>query len=516
MVWEPELAERARRAELAAQLGGPEKVARQRAAGRLTVRERIDGLLDPGSFREIGGLAGRGTYDENGELTDFSPVNLVVGTGRIDGRKIVVRADDFTVRGGSADAGNLAKTAYPEQLAHEMRHPLVRLIEGSGGGGSVKMLEDHGFTYVPVNPGWDHVVANLSTVPVVSACVGPVAGLGAALAVTSHLTLLVDKTAQLFVAGPPVVRYATGEDVTKEELGGASIHRRSGAVDLVVSSEIAAFAAVRAFLSYLPTSVYHLPPVIEGTDDPDRREESLVSLVPRDRRQPYKIAPLLDAVFDAGSVFRYAGFGGSLVTALARLDGHPVGVVATDPYKGATLTAQGADALTRLADLCETFHLPLVSLTDQSGMVIGTAGERSAAIRHGARAVAAIYQAKVPMAEVIVRRVFGVGGAGQVNRHRLVRRWAWPSGDWGSLPVEGGLEAAYRAELEAAPDRAAERARILERLDAVRSPFRTAERFGVEDIIDPARTRGLLCDWVHDAYDLLPPLIGPPAFGPRP
>jgi acetyl-CoA carboxylase carboxyltransferase component len=516
MVWEPELADRAKRVELAKQLGGPEKVARQRAAGRLTVRERIEGLLDADSFREIGGLAGRGRYDANGELTDFSPVNLVIGTGRIDGRKIVVRADDFTVRGGSADAGNLAKTAYPEQLAHEMRHPLVRLIEGSGGGGSVKMLEDHGFTYVPVNPGWDHVVANLSTVPVVSACVGPVAGLGAALAVTSHLTILVENTAQLFVAGPPVVKYATGEDVTKEELGGAAVHRRSGAVDLVVGSESAAFETVRTFLSYLPSSVFQLPPVAESVDDPARREESLSSAVPRNRRQPYKLAPLLDGIFDVGSVFRYSGFGGSLVTALARLDGHPVGVVATDPYKGATLTAQGADALTRLADLCETFHLPLVSLTDQSGMVIGTAGEHSAAIRHGARAVAAIYQARVPMAEIIVRRVFGVGGAGQVNRHRLVRRWAWPSGDWGSLPVEGGLEAAYRAELDAAQDRDAERARILARLDAVRSPFRTAERFGVEDIIDPADSRALLCDWVRDAYDLLPPLSGPPSFGPRP
>lgn len=516
MEWDPELAERERRLELASRLGGPDKVARQRAAGRLTVRERIDGLLDPGSFREIGGLAGRGGYDDNGQLTDFSPVNLVVGTGRVDGRKIVVRADDFTVRGGSADAGNLAKTAYPEQLAHQMRHPLVRLIEGSGGGGSVKMLEDHGFTYVPVNPGWDQVVANLSTVPVVSACVGPVAGLGAALAVTSHLTILVEKTAQLFVAGPPVVRYATGEDVTKEELGGAAVHRRSGAVDLVVDSEESAFAAIRRFLAYLPDNVYNLPPVVTTTDDPLRAAESLRSAVPRDRRKPYKLAPILDAIFDAGSVFRYTGFGGSLVTALARLDGHPVGVVATDPYKGATLTAQGADALTRLADLCEIFHLPLVSLTDQSGMVIGMAGERSAAIRHGARAVAAIYQARVPMAEVIVRRVFGVGGAGQVNRHRLVRRWAWPSGDWGSLPVEGGLEAAYRAELEAADDPAAERERILARLDAVRSPFRTAERFGVEDIIDPAQTRSLLCDWVHDAYALLPQLTGPPSFGPRP
>jgi acetyl-CoA carboxylase carboxyltransferase component len=262
--------------------------------------------------------------------------------------------------------------------------------------------------------------------------------------------------------------------------------------------------------------VDELPPVIESSDDSARREESLISLVPRNRRLPYKLRPLLDAVFDTGSVFDYACYGGSAYVGLARLDGHPVGVLATDPYRGATLTADGADAMTRLIDLCETFHLPVVSLTDQAGMVIGLAGEKRSSIRHGARAITAVYQARVPMAEVIVRRVFGVGGAGTTNRHRLVRRWAWPSGDWGSLPVEGGIEAAYRAEIEASDDPEAHIAEIRERLDAVRSPFRTAEKFLVEDVIDPRETRARLCGWVHDAYRVLPKLVGRPSFGTRP
>jgi acetyl-CoA carboxylase carboxyltransferase component len=312
------------------------------------------------------------------------------------------------------------------------------------------------------------------------------------------------------------VKHATGEDLTKEELGGASIHRRSGAVDRIVASEAEAFAVLKQFLSYLPSSVDFLPPVTSTSDAVDRRDEALLSLVPRNRRHPYRLRPLLDGVFDEGSVFDYAVSGGSAYAGLARLNGHPVGVLATDPYRGATLTPEGADVMTRLVDLCETFHLPLVSLTDQAGMVIGAAAERAGAIRHGARAVTAVYQARVPMAEVIVRRVFGVGGAGQTNRHRFVRRWAWPSGDWGSLPVEGGIEAAYRAELDAADDREARIEEIRARLDAVRSPFRTAERFSVEDVIDPRETRARLCDWVGDAYAVLPKLLGRPSFGLRP
>jgi acetyl-CoA carboxylase carboxyltransferase component len=222
-------------------------------------------------------------------------------------------------------------------------------------------------------------------------------------------------------------------------------------------------------------------------------------------------------VLDEGSVFEIQRYGGSIVTALARLDGHPVGVVACDPYvAGGCMTAEGADAVIRLADLCSTFHLPVVTFTDQPGLLIGTRAEQRATIRHGVRAISAVYQGSVPGAEIIVRRVFGVGGAGLVNRHRVVRRWAWPSADWGSLPVEGGIEAAYRADLEAADDPAALLAHIRTRLDEVRSPFRTAERFGVEDIIDPRETRPLLCDWVRDAYAVLPAQPGRPSFGTRP
>jgi acetyl-CoA carboxylase carboxyltransferase component len=260
-----------------------------------------------------------------------------------------------------------------------------------------------------------------------------------------------------------------------------------------------------------------VPPIKASEDPAERREDMLLAAIPRDRRRPYRIRDILAAVFDLGSVMEVQRYGGSIVTALARLDGHPVGVVASDPFAAAgCLTVEGAEALTRLADLCSTFHLPIVTFTDQPGLLIGTRAEQRATIRHGVRAISAVYQACVPGAEIIVRRVFGVGGAGLTNRHRLIRRWAWPSADWGSLPVEGGIEAAYRAELERAEDPAATLAGIRARLDAVRSPLRTAERVGIEEIIDPRETRPLLCDWVHDAYAALPVSPGKPSFGTRP
>ena len=515
--WQPEIDELRKREELAQEMGGAEKVAKHRSQGKLTVRERIDAVLDIETFHEKGVLAGTSKYDQNGKLTSFIPANFVCGTGNINGRKVVVGGDDFTVRGGAADAAIIAKQIYAEQMANSLQIPIVRLVDGTGGGGSVKLLETHGFTYVPFNPGWDYVVDNMSVVPVVAACLGSVAGLGAARVVASHFSVMTEHTAQLMVAGPPVVKFGTGELVTKEDLGGALVHRNSGAVDVIVPTEADAFAMVRQFLSYLPQNVFQLPPVEPTLDPLDRREEWLIGAIPKNRKQRYKIRPILEAVFDKDSIFELAKYGGSVVTALARLDGHPVGVVTFDCYVGGgALSVEGADAMIRLVDLCDTFHLPIVTLTDQPGISIGRTAERRGAIRYAARAISAVYQARVPAAEVILRRLYGVGGAGMTNRHRFVQRFAWPSGDWGSLPLEGGIEAAYRRELESSPDPQALLAQINARLDAVRSPFRSAEQFLIEEIIDPRETRSLLCDWVHDAYAVLPELVGRPARGTRP
>lgn len=500
--WEDEVAELRRREAMAREMGGPDKVERQHAGGKLTVRERIDALLDAGSFHEIGALAGRATY-EGAELRSVMPANFVLGRGRIDGRPVVVGGDDFTVRGGAADASIFQKQVMAEQMAHELRLPLVRLVDGTGGGGSVKSLDTMGRTYVPYNPGWEWVVANLATVPVVALALGSVAGLGAARVVSSHYSVMVRGTSQVFVAGPPVVA-RLGEQVDKEALGGSHIHARNGAVDDEVESEEEAFAAARRFLSYLPSSVHDVPPRGPVTDDPERRDEWLIRAIPKSRRAAYKIRPIIESVVDAGSFLEIGRlWGRSAVTGLARLDGWPVAVLASDPYVyGAGWTAQASDKVARFVDLADTFHLPVVHLVDQPGFLIGTEAERAATIRFGARALAAVYQASVPWCSVILRRVFGVAGAAHQNAARLSYRYAWPSGDWGSLPLEGGIEAAYRAQLEAAEDPDALRAEIEERMNLVRSPFRTAEAFMIEEIIDPRDTRPLLCEFATLAAPL--------------
>jgi acetyl-CoA carboxylase carboxyltransferase component len=518
--WEPELEELRRREELAREMGGEERVARQHASGRLTVRERIERLFDPDSFHETGALAGRATYDEGGELESFLPANSVVGQGRIDGRPAVVQGDDFTIRGGAADAAIWEKAVYAERMAHDLRLPLVRLVDGTGGGGSVKTLEQTGFSYVPPLPGFGLVVRNLSIVPVVAAALGPVAGLGAARVVCSHFSVIVRGTAQLFVAGPPVVAAAMGEAPDKEELGGARPQARVGAVDNVAADEDDALDQLRRFLAYLPGNAWEAPPTTAVSDPADRRDEELLSIVPRDRRRAYKMRRVLEAVLDRGSIFELgAPFGRPTITCLARLAGRPVGVLASDPeHYGGGVTADAAEKTARFVDVCDQFHLPVVNLVDVPGFVIGTEAERAGTIRRGARGLFAIAQASVPWASILVRKVYGVAGAGHGDGSRLNLRYAWPSGDWGSLPIEGGLEAAYRRELEAAADPEALRAEIAARLDAVRSPFRTAERFSVEEIIDPRDTRPILCDWAERAHELIRHELhaGPKARGPRP
>ena len=500
-------------------MGGLQNVERQHSAGRLTVRERIDRLLDSGSFHEIGTLTGRAVYDHGGQLTSFTPSNFVVGSGRIDGRPVVVGGDDFTVRGGAADATIGNKMGHGEKLARGLRIPMVRLVDGTGGGGSVKTIEQIGRTYVPANPAWDTITAMLGEVPVVGACLGPVAGLGAVRVVTSHFSLMVRGSSQLFVAGPPVVERGVGEKVSKEELGGYEIHTRgSGAVDNEVASEDEAFDMIRRFLTYLPSSVWQPPPRHPAGDDPQRKEEELISVIPRDRRRAYDVRRILKLVFDRESFFEMGYYyGRPLVSGLARLNGYPVGVIANDPrHGGGAPNAPACDKMIRLVDICDTFHIPVVNFVDNPGFLIGSAAERAGTIRAGARALVAVYQATMPWISILIRRCYGVAGAGHGNAQALNLRYAWPSGDWGSLPIEGGVQAAYKRDIESSPDPDARRREIEETLSRFRSPLRTAEAFGIEEIIDPRDTRPLLCEWVEAAFRMLPAELGPKARTCRP
>lgn len=396
---------------------------------------------------------------------------------------------------------------------------MVRLVDGTGGGGSVKTIEQIGRTYVPANPAWDTITAMLGEVPVIGACLGPVAGLGAVRVVTSHFSVMVRGSSQLFVAGPPVVERGVGEKVSKEQLGGYEIHTRgSGAVDNEVQSEDEAFEAIRRFLSYLPSNVWQTPPRVMSADDPARREEELISIIPRDRRRSFDVRRILHLVFDAGSFFEIGFYyGRPLVAGLARLNGYPVGVIANDPKQGGGApNAAACDKMIRLVDVCDTFHIPVVNFVDNPGFLIGSAAERAGTVRAGARALVAVYQATMPWISILIRRCYGVAGAGHGNAQGLNLRYAWPSGDWGSLPIEGGVQAAYKREIEASADPAARRREIEEGLSRYRSPLRTAEAFGIEEIIDPRDTRPLLCEWVEGAYGLLGSGVGPKGRGCRP
>jgi acetyl-CoA carboxylase carboxyltransferase component len=519
MSWEPEVAELHHRQELAARMGGAEGVARQRARGKLTVRERLALLADPGSFRAFGAYRADVAYDDDGAVRSFVPAGQIDGTCRVEGRKIVVTAGDFTVRGGASEGaqGSLGDEPRASQRALEMRLPYVRLLDAAGG--SVRSFETLGRTYLPDANSFSHLdVALLNVVPVASVVLGAAAGIGALHTSLAHWNVMVEGTSQVFPGGPPVVKAALGLDITKEELGGPQVHtRRSGVVDNLALDEADAIAQCKRFLSYLPPSVHQAAPRVTPTDAPDRRDPDLISLVPRDPRRPFRAHRLIEAVVDVGSFFEIAPHHGrARITGLARVDGYPVGVMANNPLHqgGATDVAAGGKAM-RLMQLCDTFHLPLVDFADEPGLMVGPESEAAGIERAGARLVCAVVDSRMPWVTFVIRRLYGVGGQTHHRPSGFFRRYAWPSANWGSMHIAGGAAAAYRREIESSDDPDATRRAIEERLRRVTSPLRTAEVTG-QDLIDPRDTRPLLVEFVHDAQAVLAEQLGPPPIPYRP
>ena len=518
MSWKREVEGVEQRRRWAAEHGGQEAVSRQHEAGRLAIRERIAALVDQNSFREQGPIAGHSETREGDELRSFTPANYVLGIARIEGRLCVVGGEDFTLRGGSPTPAGLRKSVFAEELACRYRLPLIRFLEGGGGsvagparGGGAATGEP---VYAP--PRFASIAQVMATSPVVSAAVGPVAGFPAARLVASHLSIMTRDTAQVMVAGPAIVGRVLGERRTKEELGGAEVHLRSGVVDNVGSDEVEVCAQIRRFLSYLPTNVWELSARIASNDDPMRAEPTLLDIVPRDRRQVYDMRRVLELVVDRESFFEMgACYGSSQITGLARLRGQSVGVLANDPaYYAGAMTAAGAQKVRRFIDFCDTFHLPIVSLVDEPGFMIGSAAEAAGTIRHGTSAIFATVQSTVPWASVIVRKAYGVAAAAHFGPGGLVL--SWPAAETGPVPVEGGVAVAFRREIAAAPDPERRRRELEEQFVAGRSPFTRAEAFGVHDLIDPRRTRPVLCEWVEWIQPLLQGHLGPRSYSIRP
>jgi len=552
--WAPMLAEMRTLQDMALRRFAPDSqdpgVVRQRSRGKLTCRERIDLLLDEGSFREVGSLAGFVNYDDQGRISDFTPANHVGGWGTIERRTSIVCADDFTSRGGHADGAIGQKSRYLDQLSLEFRCPSIRLLDGSSGGGSVAAMVPQqqkegessakessgaitagrprvagsGGSFLPGHLGSSMYAEQLSCVPVVNVLLGSVVGIGAAKAVLGHFSVMVRDIAQLFVAGPPVVSHAMGYDITKEDLGGWHIHCRNGSVDNLAESEEDALAQTKRLLSYLPSSVFEAPPVLQPdpSDPPDRREEELFTIVPRKRTTTFDMRRAIRLMADKGSFFEIGPLWGTdQITGFVRFNGYPMGVVASDSrhMNGGALTADGCDKLRRHLDLCDVFHLPLLNLIDNPGFAVGLEHEVAGTIRKGGEWMIAFAQTTIPIFTVIMRRSFGVAGNNFASpRAGASARVVWPAADVGGIPPEGGIEAAYKRQLAEAKDPAALRAEINARIESARGPIGPLNKFQMEEMIDPRETRQLVCEWLENAWRIVsqPARLVPRALQFRP
>ena len=511
MSWKKEVDEIEHRKVLADRMGGEEGIARQRKRGKLTIRERIDALVDKGSFRQMGKLAGHATYNDDDEVEDFVPSSSITGLCHINGRRVFLTGQDFTVKGGSGSAGGGGIDAgHNHPTAMSLRLPTVNLIDGSGG--SVEGFQALGRTYIPDGAFFGPLSEILTVAPVASAILGPTAGGLAPMPCLSHFSVMVKGIGQVFPGGPPVVKAALGYDIDKEDLGGYEIHTRiSGVVNNAADTEEDAMEQIRRFLSYLPDNVWEMPPRNEPMDDPERRDERLLSIIPREKRHRYDPRVILDGVFDQGSFFEISpDFGKSRITGLARANGYPLGVmINNNMHLGGSMDVDAAEKSIRLIQLCDTFHLPLVFLMDEPGFLVGLESEKRAIERAGTRLVYATAMSTMPMVSVILRQAFGLAGSLQYRPGKsLYQRYAWPSGNWGSMHIEGGTSAAFRRVIEQADDPEAKRLELEQQLQTYASPFRTAEAIGL-DLIDPRDTRSLICDFVELAQSIIKTQLGP-------
>ena len=518
MSWHEESREIALRRELSKQQGGEASIAKQHSKGRLTIRERIDTLVAQGSFEEHGEGAGFAEKDDSGEIKDFTPANYVVGFGSVNGRRVVVGGEDFTLKGGSPNGAGLRKSVYAEELAVQFKVPLIRLLEGGGGSvaGSGGPRPTTVGSPVYAEPRFKIIAEAMNVVPVVSGAMGPVAGFPAGRLVASHFSVMVKETSQVMVGGPALVERALGISLTKEELGGWRIHTRSGIVDNVADSEPEALDQMRRFLSYLPQNIWQLAERQDCVDNPNRADEALIKIVPRDGRVPFEMRDVIRHVVDLDSFFEIAPhYGHGQIIGFARLNGASVGIIATDcrHFAGA-MTSEGSQKAKRMMELCDTFHIPIANFLDEPGFMIGPDAEQAACIRYGMSAVSAAVQSTVPWATIAVHKSFGVASAAHFapNTYKL----AWPSYEMGALPVEGGVAVAFHREIAAAENPDEKRRELEQKLMENRSPFPMMESFAVHELSDPRQTRAKLCRWMDWLEPLLEELKGPITWGMRP
>lgn len=515
--WSEAIAELEQRRARALELGGPARIKRQHERGKQTARERLDMILDPGSFKEIGMLATYNRPRADGAGFETTPSGLVAGLAKIDGRDVAISAHDYTVSGGTTTTyltrvkGEVG--GFTDDMAYDYKIPLISLVDGAGAGDEPNVTGS-GSVFIP-NGYYNRALTLMDEVPVLGALLGPAAGLAAGRSVLGHFTVMTRETACLFMGGPPVVKVALGLDVGKFELGGAGVHTTVGGIDNVAEDEADAMRQIRTVLSFLPQNVWQAPPVLPETDPITRRGDDLLKIMPENRRRAFDPRKIINEIFDRDTFFEIGrDWGKSIVQGFARIGGYPVGVLCGNPsHLGGALDAKSCDKQVRFMAFCDTFHLPIVTLIDNGGFMLGPDAERSGINRAALRAMMAVQYIDVPIVAIYMRKAYGLGVISQYN-DKMGLRLAWPTAESGAMPAEGEVDALFAREIAEAEDPVAYRQMAIDRLHALKSPWKKAESFELSDVIHPAETREYIGRFIAASWHRISGRLGPPRRWP--
>jgi len=481
-----ELAERRAAARLG---GGEEKIAQQHAKGALTARERIDLLVDEGTFTELGLHAGI-HYSVRGLEGKEAPADgVITGYGKVDGRMVAVAAYDFTVMAGSMGMTGELKVTRLREIALSKRMPMVWLLDSAG----ARIQEAVGSLFAGSGHLFREEVVASGVIPQVAALMGPCAAGTAYIPGLADFVPMVKGRGSMALAGPHLVRAAIGEDVTQEELGGSRVHcRKSGVGDLEVASDEECIAAIKRYLSFFPSHNQEPPPVRETADPVDRMDEELLDVLPESNRKPYDMYEVIRRIVDDGEWMDLKPqWAKTIITCLARMGGRPVGIVANQPKQlGGILDNDSADKAARFVNLCNAYGIPLVFLMDVPGFMVGTKVEEAGIIRHGAKMLYAVANATVPKITVVLRKAYGAGYYvmnGRAYEPDLIV--AWPSAEISVMGAEGAVEIVFRKQVEAAEDPAAMKQQLIDEYRKIIDVYIPARNAMIDDVIDPRETR---------------------------
>jgi acetyl-CoA carboxylase carboxyltransferase component len=469
--------------------GGDERIARQHEQDKLTARERLALLIDGGTFVELG-IHGRPHFSQRAmEGKDAPADGVVTGYGKVDGRMVAVAAYDFTVMAGSMGMTGELKVSRLREMALGKRMPMIWLLDSAG----ARIQEASGSLFAGSGHLFREEVIASGVIPQVAALMGPCAAGTAYIPGLSDFVPMVKGRGSMALAGPHLTKAVTGEDVTQEELGGSRVHTRvSGVGDLEVESDQECIEAIKAYLSYFPQSCDESPPLREPVDPVDRADEDLLDILPDSPRHPYDMYDVIRRIVDGGEWFdikpRWAR---TIITALARMGGRPVGIVANQPkHLGGILENDSSDKAARFINLCDAYGIPLLFLMDVPGFMVGTKVEQAGIIRHGSKMLYAVSRATVPKVTVVIRKAYGAGYyvmCGKAYEPDLIV--AWPSAEISVMGPEGAVNIIFRKQIEASDDPDAARAEMIEGIRKTIDPYIAAGNALIDDVIDPRETR---------------------------